>query len=323
MEEIDLKDRKILYELDINSRQSFSQLGKKVGLHKDLVAYRVKKLLEKGIIKHFYTEIDDYKLGYIRYRFYFNYQYASPYIKDEIINFFVKNKYTRIIHSAEGHYDLVIISDVKGISKCYSVWDTIISKYREYFVNQVFSVIFKANIYRYSFLLGDEKELETRNKSILYGSDEIVKIDELDYNILKIISQDSRIQTIEIAEKLNSTAITIKNRIKQLKESGVIKAFRIDLALSKLGYHRYKVDIVLKDYKKLHKIIQYIEKNPYLDEIILSIGYVDLELIFILKNPNQLHEIMKNLQIKFPNTIKNYVYFSAIQTYKWSWMPEI
>jgi len=324
MQEIDLKDRKILYELDLDSRQSFSQLGKKVGLHKDLVGYRVKKLQEKGIIKCFYTEIDDYKLGYIRYRFYFNYQYASPYIKEEIIKFFIENKYTRIIHSAEGHYDLVIISDVKGISKCFSVWETIISKYREYFVNQVFSVIFKGYIYRYSFLLGEEKkEMESRVKSILYGSDEIVYIDDLDYQILKIISQNSRIQTIEIAEKLNTTSVTIKNRIKQLKESGVIKAFRVDISLSKLDYHRYKVDIFLKDYKKLHEIIKYIEKNPNLDEVILSIGYVDLELIYILKNPSQLHDTMKDLEIKFPNTIKNYIYFSAIKTYKWSWMPEV
>jgi len=64
MEKLDLKDRKILYELDINSRQSFSQLGKKVGLHKDVVAYRVKKLQEKGIIKNFYTELNGYKFGY-------------------------------------------------------------------------------------------------------------------------------------------------------------------------------------------------------------------------------------------------------------------
>ena len=74
MEKIDAKDRKILYQLDINSRRSFSQIGKKVGLHKDVVAYRVNKLQEKGIIKGFYTETDDYKLGYIRYRFYFTYQ---------------------------------------------------------------------------------------------------------------------------------------------------------------------------------------------------------------------------------------------------------
>jgi DNA-binding Lrp family transcriptional regulator len=323
MEKIDHKDRKILYNLDLDSRQSFSKIGKKVGLHKDAVAYRVKKLQEKGIIKGFYTEIDDYRLGYIRYRFYFNYQYASPEIKEDIINFFIKNKYTRIIHSTEGHYNLVIISDVNGISKCSSVWKTIISRYREYFSNQVFSVIFRAHIYRYSFLLDEkDKELKTRVKSILYGSDEGVEIDELDHKILKIISQDSRIQTIDLAEKLNSTAVTIKNRIKNLKEAGVIKAFRVNIALSKLGYHRYKVDIILKDYKKLEKIIKYIESNPNLDEIILSIGYADLEFIFILESANQLHDIMKDLEIKFPNTIKNYIYFSATKTHKWSWMPE-
>lgn len=323
MEEIDLKDRKILYELDTNSRQSFSRLGKKVGLHKDVIAYRVKKLQEKGIIKCFYTEIDDYKLGYLRYRFYFKYQYSDPVIKEEIINFFIKNKYTRIIHSTEGHYNLVVISDVKGISKCFSVWETIIKKYREYFSDQVFSIIFKAYIYRYSFLLDRKnKDREVRIKSILYGSDEIIKIDDLDNQILKIISQNSRIQTIEIAKKLNTTAITIKNRIKKLKEAGVIKAFRINIALPKLGYHRYKVDIILKDYEKLQKIIKYIEKNPNLDEVVLSIGHADLELIFILNNADQLRKIMDDLETKFPDTIKNYNHFNATKTYKWSWIPE-
>ena len=323
MEKIDLKDRKILYHLNIDSRQSFSQIGKKVGLHKDVVAYRVNRLQKNGIIKGFYTETDDYLLGYIRHRFYFTYQYASPEIRDEIIDYFVKSKYTRIIHSTEGQYDLVIISDVKGISKCYSVWKTIVSKYRDYFSNQVFSVIFNALIYRYSFLL-DEKDVEKANriKSKMYGSDIRVEIDDLDNNILKLISQNARIPTIELAESLNTTAVTINNRIKKLKNLGIIKAFRVNIRLPKLGYKRYKVDIILKDYKKLHQIINYIEKNPNLDEVIQSIGYADLELIFILKNANQLHEIMEDLSIKFPNTIKNYIYFSALKTYKWSWMPE-
>jgi Lrp/AsnC family transcriptional regulator for asnA, asnC and gidA len=323
MEKIDLKDRKILYHLDLNSRQSFSQIGKKVGLHKDVVAYRVKNLQERGIIKGFYTETDDYLLGYIRYRFYFTYQYASPETRDEIIDYFIKSKYTRIIHSTEGHYDLVIISDVKGITKCYSVWKTIVGKYRDYFSNQIFSVIFYANIYRYSFLL-DEKDTERsiRVKSEMYGSDKKVDFDKLDYQILKLLSQNARIPTIEIAEKLKTTTITINNRIKNLKKSGVIKGFRVNISLPKLGYKRYKADIILKDYKKLNQIIKYIERNPNLDEIIQSVGYADLELVFILNNANQLHEIIKDISTKFPNTIKNYIYFSAQKTYKWSWMPE-
>ena len=49
MEKIDLKDRKILYELDIDSRQSFRNIGRKVGLSKDVVASRVKKLKENAL----------------------------------------------------------------------------------------------------------------------------------------------------------------------------------------------------------------------------------------------------------------------------------
>ena len=68
MYKLDIKDRKILYHLDIDCRQSNTQIGKKVGLKKDVVAYRVKKLQEEGIIKNFYTEIDTFRLGYDVFR---------------------------------------------------------------------------------------------------------------------------------------------------------------------------------------------------------------------------------------------------------------
>ena len=42
MVKIEIKDKKILYQLDVNSRQSFSQIGRKVGISKATVGYRVK-----------------------------------------------------------------------------------------------------------------------------------------------------------------------------------------------------------------------------------------------------------------------------------------
>ena len=47
MIKIDVKDRKILYELDTNSRQSIPQISKKVNLHKNAVHYRIKRLENK------------------------------------------------------------------------------------------------------------------------------------------------------------------------------------------------------------------------------------------------------------------------------------
>ena len=68
MEKIDIKDRKILYQLDLDSRQSFRSIGRKVGLSKDVVISRVKKLQDKGIIIKFYTRFDNSKLGLIAMR---------------------------------------------------------------------------------------------------------------------------------------------------------------------------------------------------------------------------------------------------------------
>jgi len=68
MVKIDLKDRKILYELDLNCRQSNTQIGKTVGLKKDVVSYRIKRLQEQGIIKNFWTEINTFKFGYFGLR---------------------------------------------------------------------------------------------------------------------------------------------------------------------------------------------------------------------------------------------------------------
>jgi DNA-binding Lrp family transcriptional regulator len=319
MEKLDVKDRKILYELDIDSRQSFSQLGKRVGLHKDVVAYRVKKLQEKGIIKNFVPILDNTRLGYHWYRFYFNYQYASPEIKEEIADYFVKAKYTHAVLALEGHFDLCVNTHAKDVAIAYSVWEDILKKYRDYFANQVFSVVSTSYAYRYLFLLEETGEKRPKNiKSMVCGSTKTVEIDDVDYNILNLLCQNARIPTLDISNKLNVTTTTVKNRIKKLIELDVIKGFRINLDFPLLGYRMYKCDIVLKDHNMIHQIIKYIDDNPNLEGVIRSIGYVDLELVFILNTGNQLHDIMKDLALRFPDSIKNYTYFSIIKTYKWA-----
>jgi Lrp/AsnC family leucine-responsive transcriptional regulator len=318
MEKLDLKDRKILYQLDINSRRSFSSIGRKVGLHKDVVANRVKRLQEEGIIKNFYAVIDTAKLGYHSFRFYFSYQNVTLEIKKEIIDYFVKNKYTETINSTEGNYNLVVFVWAKSLPDAYSVWDNALKKFRNYFSKKVFSAYIQELYYGYSFLL-DEKTYESTDRIKVqqwHASGKIVEIDDLDYQILKLFSENARISTVEITKQLNSTATTINNRIKKLMKSGVLIGFRVNIDFPKLGYYMFKVDIDLKQSLKLKNIIKYVEANPNLKWIIKTIGHVDLEFAFVLNNSHQLHQIMEDLSNKFPDTIKNYTYFNSIKTHK-------
>ena len=59
----DSTDLKILAELVGNAKSSFVDIGKKLDLHPNVVAYRVNKLERLGVIKDYTTRLDLEKLG--------------------------------------------------------------------------------------------------------------------------------------------------------------------------------------------------------------------------------------------------------------------
>ena len=60
MATIDLKDRKLIYELQQDSRQSFKSIGKKIGMSSELVKYRIKRLIDNKIIQNYTILINWY-----------------------------------------------------------------------------------------------------------------------------------------------------------------------------------------------------------------------------------------------------------------------
>jgi DNA-binding Lrp family transcriptional regulator len=320
MVKINLKDRKILYQLDLNSRQSFSQIGKKVGLPKNVVHYRIKRLEETGIISRYFTVIDSFRLGYSSFRLYFTYQYTTSEIEKEIIDYFVKNEYTYWIASTEGRFNLVVITWVKDPADFYIFWKNTLKKYRDYFQEKIFSFYFQLLHYRNSYLL-DDYEKSDREKYEIIGSGRKITIDELDFQILQTIASNARIPIIDIANELDSTVPTISYRLKKLVNLGIIQGFRVEMDISKLDYKQFKVDIDLKDYSKIDEVTKYITSNPHLYYITKSAGHSDLEPTYRVKSIYQLHEIMEDIGNTFPHVIKNYKYFYITKMHKLHYMP--
>jgi Lrp/AsnC family transcriptional regulator for asnA, asnC and gidA len=322
MEKIDLKDRRILYELDFDSRQSFTKIGKKVGLHKNVVAYRINQLIKKGIITNFYTVIDSFKLGYNSLRFYLMYQNVTPEIKKEIISHFVNNKFTWWVGSFEGNYDLAVVVWIKNLHDFYVFWDDTLKKYHQYFQKQIFSLYEQLRLFRHTFLVLEEFNKSDREKYEITGGGREVKTDDIDFKILELLATNARIPVLEIANRINITVDTVTERIKKLKKLDVIQAYRVNIDYQKLGYHLFKVNITLNNYTQRGRIINYIRFDPHLIMIDKSIGYYDLELDFLVKNLDHIREIMNDLMIKFPNDIKNYTYVHDPIKHKMVYIPE-
>jgi DNA-binding Lrp family transcriptional regulator len=322
---LDLKDRKILYHLDLDSRQSFASIGKKVGLHRDVVAFRVKKLQENGIIYNFYTYIDFSKLGYNVYRYYFSYQYATPEKRKEIIDYLINNKYSLWVTTLEGQYDLSVYMAVKDINNFYHIWDEAFRKYNKYFSKRSFSVFCNEKIYGYSFLL-DETATERNDFDIVLESGGKIpeKIDDLDIEILKLISGDARMPIIFLAEKLKCSTKTIISRIKNLKKLGVIIGFRAEIDFSKLEYKLFRLDINLNEDVKKQPIIDLIVKDPHVKSIYGTIGdAADIEIEIILKDVNYIHKLLETISKKSPNWLKEYKYHSSLERHKSVTIPTV
>jgi len=62
------------------------------------------------------------------------------------------------------------------------------------------------------------------------------ELDSLDYQILELLSRDSRIGYTNIAKILNRSHITVKKRIDRLEELKIIQGWTVRLDYEKMGY---------------------------------------------------------------------------------------
>ena len=320
MAKIDLKDRKILYELDIDCRQSNSQIGKKVGLGRDVVGYRINKMEKEGIIKNYWAHIDTFRLGYNVFRVYVDFQYVTSEIKEKIIKYFVDYPNSWVVISIKSPHDLVLVFWVKDIYEFYKFWDNALDKYEDYFSEYHISIYCGAIVYKKSFLLPELKEPNRRICEMRCGGKPI-EIDETDYKLLNELAVNARAPLIDLADKLVCSSQNVAYRIKRLTKNRVINGLRVNLDLSKLGFQHYKVDIYLKDHKLKKSILEYLDDKNYVEYMNFSVGWSDLEPEFIVKDFDELMNILKEIENKFPNSIKKKSFFINEKVHKLCCIP--
>ncbi|MED1488640.1 Lrp/AsnC family transcriptional regulator [Bacillus smithii] len=79
--DIDDIDKRILEKLHENSRISYTDLGKEIGLSRVAVQARINNLIEKGIIEKFTTVINPTKIG-IHVSAFFNVEVEPQYLEE-------------------------------------------------------------------------------------------------------------------------------------------------------------------------------------------------------------------------------------------------
>ena len=97
-------DEEILTSLSLNARSSFTEIGKKVNLTPEAVAYRIKKIKEEGFITGFKTRLNFEKIGLSYYHLFISLQNQES--KKTILSYYKLYSHCNSTMEHLGYYDL-------------------------------------------------------------------------------------------------------------------------------------------------------------------------------------------------------------------------
>src|SRR3989344_2081174 len=313
---LDLIDQKILYELDLNSGQSFLDLATKVDIPNESVAFRVKRLQKNGYIKNFITTINTSNLNSFYYKFFFKFQKTILTIEKEIFNHLRAYHGIAYLARLEGRYDCTFLVLAQGIADLYAFLIPFKEKFGEFILEQEILTMTSVHRFNFRFFYENGKLLHTDYPEELRKPE----IDDLDYAIITTLAKNSRENLSKIAKVNNVHANVVRYRIKNLKKSGILGSSVLDIDFKKFSVEQYQVDFTLKNQNSVKKIIEAVGLLPETTFATVTLGKYDLAVEFVVKNKESLKRILDRIKIEFSDTIISQDIFE-MEEYSVNWFP--
>lgn len=317
---LDLKDRKILFELDFNARIPYTQLAKKVGLSKQGAEYKVNNLIKKGVIKGFYPVINVPKLGYIYCRLLITLQNVTPHKFQEIVHHLEQHHKVFWLFKMQGVYDLLIVIWAKSITEIRQFGDELDYQFGPHIKRKTETIATDVIHLQHRYLLGNKESKEIHIKE----TPERIEIDSIDQTILRSLCQNGRIPLVEIASQVKESAKVVAYRIKKMEQQKLIEGYRPILDHNLMGYTYYKVFITLHNQNKeaVTKLKQHLKMNPLVIYLVEGIGIPgDIDLELMARSNQELFQFIDELKFTFPALIGEYQTVLFVETLKVRYLP--
>lgn len=315
MGKITTKDRKILFELAKNCRLTNSQLAKKVQLSREVVAYNIKKLENKGIITKYTVELNSNALGYQAFDFSFKLQNCTKTMEEEIISKLIKLKDIVFLEKVLGYSDFAGGIFVKSNEELERITD----KIRQILSDNLARISLDVVVRNHDFFATFFAEKHKSELEINYFGGKQQNIDEIDKKILRELVKNSRKSIVEISNKLKITIPIVTYRLKKLVRDKIILSFRPVINFEKLGYSGYTLLLDFSDNLKERKLIEYAKRHNSIWNILKHIGNYNYIIEVLCKNNKEFKGIVEEIIHNFSESIIKHDIFIITKELKHSY----
>ena len=316
---LDQKDRRILSELTKNSRQSNSQIAKKVGLSKQAVGYRIDVLLKEKIIEGFYSVIDTNIIGYNFYRLSLKLKNIGIKKEQEIITYLIEKNNVALIIKTRGKWDIAIGVWCKSVIEFNDLIAKFLNRFNPFIEEKYSSIALKIFDFGNNFI--SNQRIPKINLEI---KDKKEEIDKKDMGILSELSLNAKTSIVDLSKKVKISPRLLIYRIKNLEKKQIIRAYRPILNFEKFGLTYYKIFLTLNETnsKTSQELEVFLEKNNEIIYTTKSFGSYDFEFECLFEKDLDLFKFLDKIKENFPKLIKNVEILTFEKIFKQSFFPE-
>ena len=113
--------------------------------------------------------------------------------------------------------------------------------------------------------------------------------------ILRYLQKDARTSLRDIAEKLDVSPTTISNRVKNMKEDGLIEKFSLKINLPELGYGLTAIINVKAQGDGIPEVVRNIDEHPHITHVYEVTGDFDILVIGKFEDREEMNREIKDL----------------------------
>lgn len=301
---LDNKDKKILSILDLEARESYQRIAKRVGLSKETVIYRINRLKQNNVIGRYTTLVNFSKLGRSGYAVFNRFHRVDEKLKSEIIEYLKNIPELYWIALLGGKYDIVFAFMCKSINEFNKLYYQVLNKYGKHLTENTISIRTELRQYKRTYLSGNLSQF----KAPVFGKEpQIIKLDKVDIEILNILSNNARISIVNLSKVLKKSQSTLTWRIKQLKDKEIIQGFSTYIKSQNFGMQSYRLLLNLEgmDEKTRSSLFEYVNNGQYMILAIETVGQWNFEITLEVENHLHLQKEILKLRNKFDKVIKH------------------
>lgn len=315
-------DKKILYELGRDARQSYKQISQKINSKKEIVAYHINQLQEKGVITKFVPVFSLSQIGIFSSKIYIKLKGLKKEDEEKLYSSLTKNKEIAWVAKSIGSWDLLLGMYSRNVVEFGRIKEKILNKYGRYIGDYEISHIEDGMVFNRNYLIN--KQTTQRKDFIFGGNVENKNLTKLEINIINLIKNNARFYAVDIANKLEVDARTVVKTIKELKKRNILHGYTVFIDLKKLGLQLHKLCFYLKNYNsnQMEKLLKKLKQNKKIIHLIKSQGSWELEVEMEESQLENIYEYVKELRNLFPDFIKQIALVSITDEMKLDFFPE-